>query len=491
MKETKAIVVGAGIGGIATAIRLAVKGFEVEVHEKNEVAGGKLYLIEKDGFYFDAGPSLFTQPANVEELFSLAGEDIRHYFTYEPVSIACRYFFENGKRLDAFTNPQAFADEMQDAVGEPAEHVLQYLRDAEQVYEKVGTIFLNHSLHQRSTWLHKRVLDALRTVKFPYLFKTLDGFNRSRFVTPEAVQVFNRFATYNGSNPFSAPGMLSLIPHLEQNQGTYYPHGGMINIPNALIALAEKKGVRFVLNSHVEQIVTAKGSATGIIANGNFIPADRVISNVDAYFTYKKLLADEEGARKILRNERSSSALIFYWGMKREFPSLHLHNILFSASYEKEFDCLFNEKKFHEDPTIYINISSKMEKGHAPEGKENWFVMVNAPAMEGADWEMETARVKKNIVMKLNRMLGADIEHDILVEEVLTPGGIQARTDSYLGSLYGTSSNSKWAAFLRHANFTSKTSGLYFTGGSVHPGGGIPLCLKSAAIVSDLIGNPA
>jgi phytoene dehydrogenase-like protein len=177
--------------------------------------------------------------------------------------------------------------------------------------------------------------------------------------------------------------------------------------------------------------------------------------------------------------------------MKREFPELHLHNILFSASYEKEFDCLFKEKKFHDDPTIYINISSKMEKVHAPEGAENWFVMVNAPAIDGADWELETARLRKNIVMKLNRMLGADIEQDIVVEEVLTPGGIQSRTDSYLGSLYGTSSNSKWAAFLRHANFTSKTSGLYFTGGSVHPGGGIPLCLKSAAIVSDLIGHPA
>jgi len=246
-----------------------------------------------------------------------------------------------------------------------------------------------------------------------------------------------------------------------------------------------------VLNSHVEKIVTAQGSTTGIIANGSFVPANMVISNVDAYFTYKKLLADEQGARKILRNERSSSALIFYWGMKREFSELHLHNILFSASYEKEFDCLFKEKKFHDDPTIYINISSKMEKGHAPEVNENWFVMVNAPAMDGADWQLETARVRKNIVMKLNRMLGADIEQDIVVEEVLTPGGIQARTDSYLGSLYGTSSNSKWAAFLRHANFTSKTSGLFFTGGSVHPGGGIPLCLKSAAIVSDLIGNPA
>lgn len=491
MNSNKAIVVGAGIAGIATAIRLAVKGFEVEVHEKNDVAGGKLYLIEKNGFRFDAGPSLFTQPDNVEELFSLAGEDIRSHFTYSPVPIACRYFFENGKQLNAYTDQKAFADEMEKKVGEPRENILRYLRDAEQVYEKVGTIFLNHSLHQKSTWLHKRVIDAMRTVKLPYLFNTLDGFNRSRFKTAEAVQVFNRFATYNGSNPFSAPGMLSLIPHLEQNQGTFYPHGGMINIPRALIALAERKGVRFVLNSNVQQISTAQGRATGVVTNKGFVPAALVISNMDAYYTYKKLLLDEEGANKVLRNERSSSALIFYWGIKKNFPALHLHNIFFSASYKKEFDCLFHQKKFHDDPTIYVNISSKMETGQAPEGKENWFVMVNAPAMADADWEMETAALKSRVIAKLNRILNADIEKEIEVEEVLTPEGIQTRTDSYLGSLYGTSSNSKWAAFLRHANFTTKIKGLYFAGGSVHPGGGIPLCLKSAAIVSDLIGNPS
>ncbi len=490
MKANKVIVVGAGIGGIATAIRLAVKGFDVEVHEKNEVAGGKMYLIEKDGFRFDAGPSLFTQPDNVEELFSLAGEDIRSYFNYMAVPIACRYFFENGKQLNAYTDQQAFAAEMEHKVGEPKENIVRYLQDAEQVYEKVGTIFLNHSLHLTSTWLHRRVMDAMRTVKLPYLFNTLDGFNRSRLQTPEAVQVFNRFATYNGSNPFSAPGMLSLIPHLEQNQGTFYPHGGLISIPRALVALAEKKGVRFVLNSHVQQIVSDKSKATGIIANGGFIPAAHVISNVDAYYTYKNLLLDETGASKILRSERSSSALIFYWGIKRNFPELHLHNIFFSQSYRDEFYCLFHQKKFHDDPTIYVNISSKMEAGQAPEGKENWFVMVNAPAMVGADWERETAVLRKRVISKLNRMLKADVENDIEVEEVLTPEGIQARTDSYLGSLYGTSSNSKWAAFLRHANFTSRIKGLYFTGGSVHPGGGIPLCLKSAGIVSDLIGNP-
>lgn len=490
MPTDKAIVIGAGIGGIATAIRLASKGYEVEVHEKNKVPGGKLYLIEKEGYRFDAGPSLFTQPVNIEELFHLAGEDIRSYFEYEKVDIACRYFFENGKILNAHTHAPSFANEMETVLGEPANNVLQYLKDAESVYENVGTIFLNHSLHRISTWLHPRVLTALKTIRWKYMFWTLDQFNRGRFSTPEAVQIFNRFATYNGSNPYRAPGMLSLIPHLEQNQGTFYPKGGMISIPNALVRLAEKKGVRFVLESRVERIVTEGDSAKGIIANGVFSEANAVVSNVDAYYTYRDLLADQDAASNILRNERSSSALIFYWGMKEIFPELHLHNIFFSKNYRQEFDHLFKDKKFFEDPTIYVNITSKMESGQAPEGCENWFVMVNAPAIAEADWQKETDALRRNVITKLSRILGRDIGAVIQVEEVITPAGIQSRTDSYLGSLYGTSSNSKWAAFLRHPNNSRSLKGLYFTGGSVHPGGGIPLCLKSAAIVSNMIPSP-
>ncbi len=487
MQDKKVIVVGAGIGGIATAIRLAVKGYAVDVFEKNEVPGGKMYLIEKNGYQFDAGPSLFTQPSNIEELFSLAGEDINNFFSYEQVPVACTYFFENGKRVKAHADKHAFAQALQEQVGEPAENVISYLEDAERVYEKVGTIFLNHSLHKASTWMHRRVIGAFKTIRFPYLFSTLNGFNEQRFSTPEAVQIFNRFATYNGSNPFSAPGMLSLIPHLEHNQGTFYPKGGLISVPRALVALAEKKGVCFHLGKGVERIVAKGNRVEGVVADGHFHRADIVVSNVDAYFTYKNLLQDPQKAQEILKNERSSSALIFYWGINRAFDDLHLHNIFFSADYRNEFEHLFTHKRFYHDPTVYVNITSKMEEGQAPAGKENWFVMVNAPARTDADWSEETGKLKRSVIAKLNRMLDTDLEKHIEAEEILTPAEIQLRTDSYLGSLYGTSSNSKWAAFLRHANCSSRIGGLYFTGGSVHPGGGIPLCLKSAKIVSEMV----
>ncbi len=487
MHKKKAIVVGAGIAGIATAIRLALKGFEVEVHEKNAVAGGKMYLIEKGGYKFDAGPSLFTQPANIEELFELAKENIADYFTYTSLPLACRYFFEHGKMVNAYTSADEFGEEMEAKLGEPKSNVIKYLRNAERVYEDVGQIFLNYSLHKVSTWLHSRVVKAIGTVKFPYLFSTLHEFNRQSFSTQEAVQIFNRFATYNGSNPYSAPGMLSLIPHLEQNQGTFYPQGGMVSIPNALIALANKKGVKFVLNSEVKEIVVEENQVKGIRTEAGNVSADVVVSNVDAYFTHKLLMNDQKGAQKVLKNERSSSAFIFYWGIKKSFPELHLHNIFFSKNYKEEFDHLFVKKSFFDDPTVYINITSKMEAGQAPVDAENWFVMVNAPAHTEMDWEHQRSALRQHVIGKLNRMLSTDLKDLIEVEEALSPLDIEQQTASFKGSLYGTSSNSKWAAFLRQANFSSKIKGLFFTGGSVHPGGGIPLCLKSAKIVSDMI----
>ena len=487
MSGRKAVIIGSGVAGLAAAIRLAVQGYHVDVFEKNSYPGGKLSAFEQNGFVFDAGPSLFTQPQNVVELFELAGEDIADYFSYQPVDIACKYFYENGKVLEAFTDPALFAEALHTQLGESPETVAAYLKESEKVYTNIGTIFLNHSLHKRKTWLHKRVLKALAATKYGYLFKTLHQHNTARFSSPEAVQLFNRYATYNGSNPYKAPGMLSLIPHLEYNEGSFYPKGGMISITNALHKLAIKKGVHFHFDQPVQHIIHHEGIARGVVVNKKNIIADIVVSNMDVYFTYKHLLNSAADAKKVLQQERSSSALVFYWGIKKEFTQLELHNIFFSKNYAAEFDCLFKKKILYNDPTVYINITSKMEAGMAPAGKENWFVMINAPANTGQNWEQLVQGARKNIIEKLNRLLQTDIESLIETETVLDPVLIEDRTASYQGSLYGTSSNSKLAAFLRHPNFNTTISNLYFCGGSVHPGGGIPLCFKSAQIVTDLI----
>jgi len=483
----KAIIIGAGVAGLASAIRLAVQHFDVTVFEKNNYPGGKLSHFNLGDYRFDAGPSLFTQPQNIIELFEMAGESISEYFEFEKVPFSCKYFYENGTAINAFADGTAFAEEMKIKTGEDPKKVLSYLQRSQKLYHEIGTVFLDYSISKRKSLFKAPLVKAIKAARLKYVLDSLNGLNTRHFTRPESIQLFNRFATYNGSNPFKAPGMLSLIPHLELGLGTFYPKGGMKSITDALYKLALKKGVKFNFETPVQRIINVDGQVKGIVANDSNFYGDIIVSNSDIYFTYKHLLGDENKAKRLLKQERSSSAIIFYWGINREFPELQLHNIFFSKDYKKEFYALFDKKTIAEDPTIYVNITGKMESGQAPEGKENWFVMINAPANDEQDWQVLKAQCREAAISKLNRMLNANIESSIEVEETSDPVKIEEQTSSFMGALYGTSSNSRIAAFLRHPNFSSTIKGLYFAGGTVHPGGGIPLCLKSAKLVSELI----
>jgi len=488
VSSKKVIIIGAGVGGMATAIRLTLLGYTVQVFEKNDYPGGKLSHFETNGFRFDAGPSLFTSPDLIEALFALAKEPIAPYFTYEKLGVACNYFYEDGVCIKAYTNKAQFAAELQEKTNEPTKNLHRYLQHASSAYNHIAVLFLRHSLHALQTLFKAPIIKAISKLKLAYLFKSLNDYNETAFRSPKLVQLFNRFATYNGSNPYKAPAMLSLIAHLEHNEGAFYPKGGMISITNALYRLALKLGVTFSFGKSVQNILTKNNLVTGVMVNEEQYDAAIVVSNIDVYFTYKNLLNDSIKAAEVKKQERSSSALIFYWGMNKTFPILDLHNIFFSANYKAEFESIFNTGLPFEDPTVYVNITNKLEPGiHAPIGKENWFVMINVPANNGQDWNLLTQFYRAAILKKLNKMVGENIESCIEVSEILTPVTIESRTASYMGSLYGTSSNSKMAAFMRHPNYSKTTSGLYFVGGSVHPGGGIPLCLSSAAIVSNLI----
>lgn len=382
------LIIGAGIAGIATAIRLRVEGFQVKVIEKNSYPGGKLSSFKNGDFSFDAGPSLFTQPHFIEELFDLAKEDIGLFFSYHKEPITCNYFYEDGTVIKAYSDKKKLAEELYQKTGEPITNINRFLQSADKLYNNIGNFFLQHSLHRVATLFKKDIIKALATVRPRFIFESMNSFHEKSFQSSKLVQLFNRYATYNGSNPYKAPSMLSMIPHLEFNIGTFYPKGGMISITNALVSLAEKKGVIFMYNQHVDEILIEKNKVSGALVGGKKIDADIIVSNMDAYFTYKYLLKDNNKAKQILKQERSSSAVIFYWGLNKSFPQLGLHNIFFSSDYKKEFDHLFNSKQVFDDPTIYINITAKPEPGlHAPVGMENWFVMVNAPAHTNQVWD--------------------------------------------------------------------------------------------------------
>jgi phytoene desaturase len=485
----KALIIGTGIAGIATAIRLAVKGYDVEVFEANSYPGGKLSEFEKDGYRFDAGPSLFTMPQYVDELFKLTGKKPSDYFQYQKLDILCNYFYADGTKLTAYADAGKFEQEVSKTIGEPSLAIKKYTENSRNIYNITNHVFLEKSLHRIKTFLRWPTLKSIFSMGQIDAMRPMHKANESFFKDERMVQFYDRYATYNGSNPYSAPATLNVIPHIEQHFGAYFPKDGMYNITTSLVKLAESLGVKFNYNSRVDEIVLQRQVATGIHVKDQLIEADIIISNMDIWFTYHQLLSKHAALfpRKIFSQERSSSALIFYWGINKQFPQLDLHNIFFSADYKAEFDHIWHQKDIYNDPTVYLNISSKYKADDAPIGCENWFVMINVPSNTGQDWDKLIADARKNIIAKLSKVLGEDVTPLIISESTLDPRGIESRTSSYQGSIYGTSSNSQFAAFLRHANKSSKINNLYFCGGSVHPGGGIPLCLLSAKIVSDWV----
>jgi phytoene desaturase len=484
-----AIVIGSGIAGLATALRLRKKGFSVEIFEKNNYVGGKLTAFEQEGFRFDAGPSLFTLPKQVDELFELFGENPRTHFNYMKLDIACNYFWKDGTQLTASGNVDEFAKNVEKTLQTPASFVKRYLKKSAFVYNTVAPVFLHMSLHKWTNFINLKTLKGVILMPFLGIFSKLNSHNQQQFSNPKLVQLFNRYATYNGSNPYQAPAVLQSIPHLEFNIGAYLPENGMHDITVSLEALAKRQGIVFQLKANVSKIEINQNKAVGIWVNNILKPADIIVSNADVFPTYRNLLPEIKAPEKVMNQPRSSSALIFYWGINKEFAQLDVHNIFFSDDYKEEFNCIFEKQIVSKDPTIYINITSKKVVNDAPKGCENWFVMINVPGNTGQDWEEIIRNSRRNIIDKLNSILKEDISTLILNESILDPRTIESKTSSYQGSLYGSSSNNRNAAFQRQANFSSKLKGLYFCGGSVHPGGGIPLCLQSARIVADLIKN--
>ena len=479
------VIIGSGVAGLASAIRLGAAGHKVTVVEANDYVGGKLTAKKIGRYRFDLGPSVFTMPHLIEELTVISKQELK--FEYLTLDKICNYFYEDGTTLSAYPDKEKFATEIHNKLGETKESVYEQLKYSATAYELIGELFMEQSLHKLSNFLNLKTAKAILNIGKLKLNKTMNEVNKARFKNKKTVQLFNRFATYNGSNPFQAPALINIIAHLEHNIGAFAPKGGMHDITMHLYNLSVKLGVEYKMNTRVIKVITENDLVNNVLTSGGEIKADIVVSGADIKHVYTKLLDKKYYPTKILEQEKSLSGLIFYWGVKKEFQELSLHNILFSENSEAEFNSFFKDKTPYHDPTIYINITSKVTPTDAPKGCENWFVMINVPHNASGEPIHYVKEMRKQIVAKINRVLKTDIEQYIEIEDVLEPYLIEQRTSSSGGSLYGNSSNNKYAAFLRHANNSSKIKNMYFCGGSVHPGGGIPLGLLSAKIVSEMI----
>jgi phytoene desaturase len=474
------------VAGLAAAARLAAQGYRVDLLEAASEPGGKMRDYQADGFRFDGGPSLFTLPEVMEQLFADCGKKMSDYVTYDRLELVTRYFYPDGTQVNAWSSPERLASELELKIGEPAAQVLAFLKRAAYMYRITASVFIERSLHDWRNLL--RLSTFLRLFAIPRLgiFTSMYHFQKRWLRHERSLQLFGRFATYNGSDPYRAPGTLSMIAHIEQERGAFYPHGGMVALRNALHQLAIDLGVHIRVNTRADRFWIHEKRLKGLLLGEEREVYPIVVCANDILQVQRQQMPRKYSLKRFLSQELSTSAVVFHWAVQGSFPQLDLHNVFFSAHYRREFQHL-QRGEIDFDPTWYVYISSKKNPADAPSGFENWFVMANVPAQRDLPWEALVERLREEAFDRLSKALGIDLKSLVNEQRVITPLEMERVTGAVGGALYGPASNSRWSAFLRQANRDQRIKGLFYCGGTVHPGGGIPLCLHSAAITADLV----
>jgi len=492
------VIIGAGIGGMSAAARLAKAGHEVTIYENSDRSGGKCRTEWFGDYAFDTGPSLLTLPAVYRDLFLKTGKRIEHVLNIKPVDPAFNYHFSDGSSVlfPNLSNPNTY-NEIEKSYGLVASNQWKELISrAERMWEVSREPFIESELNSIFSLLKRKNL--LRDIKEIAPFTSLRKLSEKLKLDPHLQMIVDRYATYTGSDPRSAPAVLLTIAFVESTFGAWHIEGGVGQLSTALEQRCSDLGVKFKFNTLVSQILVNNNHATGIkTSDGKEFKADLVVANSDAEYIYNKLLANNVNAarserRKLKFATKSLSGFSLLLGLDnskgKAFPIDH-HNVYFPNNYDAEFDDVFTKQIPVQDPTIYICAPKDphMTKG---ENKEAWFVLVNAPRHQvvgGWDWREGGAEYAQKIIQKLDD-LGLNVSSRLDFMKYRTPADLENYAMAPGGSIYGSSSNSAASAFLRTKN-RSKIKGLFCVGGSSHPGGGLPLVGISAEIVANAIGK--
>ena len=365
IEKNNIVVIGAGIGGLSAAAILSFAGFNVTILEQNKDVGGKAGVLKKDGYFFDTGPSLLTLPDWIDDAFLFCNKNPRHYYSYERLDTVTRYFFSDKTFVDVNGNIEKTADDFE-KIGLDRNVFLDYMNKWNEIYEVSEKTFLSNNIKFNKDFL-SNALEWLKKSSVKDIYLPLAKYNQRGLSNQKIELIMNRFATYTGSSPYATPAFMNQLGVVEMMKGAYFPKGGIHSITKALYQLCLDVGVKINFDSAVSNI-SFKKNMFQILTKEKTYNSLKLVSNID-FFQTQKLLQ-----RKINVNTKdlSTSCVVFYWGIKKEFPNLKLHNIIFSGDYKKEFNDIFN-CNYTADPTIYINVSSKMDKTHAPNGCENWF----------------------------------------------------------------------------------------------------------------------
>lgn len=489
MAQDRVVVIGAGIGGLAAALRLAHAGLSVTVVERAGRPGGKMASVPVGQLFVETGPTVFTMRWIFEELFAEAGADFVDHAKLTPASLLARHAWSQDARLDLFADPEASAAAIAEFAGpREADGYRRFCARSAEVYRTLEGPFIREG-RTSPTGLAQRVGisglgDLWRIQPFATLWSALGTFFRD----PRLLQLFGRYATYCGASPFTAPATLMLVAHVEQ-AGVWTVAGGMSALAGAVADLATQRGATFRFGAHVDRILTEGGRVSGVVlSDGERIPADTIVCNADAAALGAGLFGPEAApmGERLAPAERSLSAVtLCRAAVPRGFPLAH-HNVFFSDDYRAEFDTILRQRRLPDDPTIYICAQDRTETGAAPAGPERLLMLVNAPA-DGRERPLtpsEIARCETN----LNRRLEACglTFAETLPPVVTDPAGFESRFPGSAGALYGRAPQG-WASTFKRAGARTALPGLYLAGGTIHPGPGVPMAAQSGRLAAAAI----
>lgn len=484
-----AIVIGAGLGGMSAALRLAKAGVKVKVLEQQPQVGGKLQRIVENGYLFDRGPSTITMPEAFERVFQSVGKRMEDYMELYRLEEGTRNYFSDGNIVDFSADPTAMEQQIGSYSTHDASQYRAFLKQSSSLYYLAQEQFMNRLLLDWKDKLSLRMLKALIKVR---PLTTLNTLLKEHFTHPNTLSMFGRFATYVGSAPAQAPAIFAMLPYLEASLGVYGVKGGTYSIVAAMRRLGEELGVEYFTSARVSKICTHNGKVSGVETNVGDFSTDLVIANGDLISVCRDLLDTKDRPsmtnRKINSYEPSLSGLSILIGIKKKFSLLKHHTVFFPEHYSDEFHSIFNRLEPAIQPAIYICNSSYSEPVLAPEGASNLFVLVNAPYTSNKfNWTDKKADYCNHILNRLET-LGISGLHDAEVLMSYSPEQLEADTSAYKGAIYGVSSNSARQTFMRPSN-RGDVKGLWFVGGTTHPGGGTPLVTTSGQLVAEAILN--
>lgn len=485
---TSVLVVGAGIGGITTAARLAQHGYQVTVVEKCERAGGRCDYLLKDGHHFDTGPTLFVMPQIFAQAFADLGERMEDHLDLRRVDPTYHVHFGDGSTLFLTSDLNAMQAQLEAIEPGSFGGFLRYLNEGRLHYKLAFPNLAERNFCSLPEFC------SLKNLLLFFRLKLLTSHydNMGNYFSDRRLKAAFTFQDmYMSLSPYEAPAMYSLLQYTELADGMWFPMGGMYRIVEALTGIAKRSGVRFMYNAPVEQINVDGRQATGVtLADGRQMQADIVVANADLPYVYRCLLPDDGMAKRLESKRYTCSTMMFYWGVDKQYPQFGPHNLFLADNYRQSLDRILKDLTLPDEPTFYMHTPARVDPSLAPEGQDTLVVVVPVGHINDAapqDWSATQKRARQLVLQRLAQIGADDLDEHIKFEVSYTPHDWLNRYNLTKGSTLGLGHNLMQMGYLRPRNRHDRYRNLYFVGASTHPGSGLPAVLLSARLTTERV----